>query len=181
MPEAPSAKRHPYEWKDAWEIQWNNAIGLPAKQSHLAIKAMKWLGTYDLEQYGWTSVWRVLLEYAATNDTISQREFLDLGLGWLERIAPTHPRWALMWLSLWDTAQGTLAFRDLLIRKGRDWLVATGTRTDWHLVWKELWKIPALRDNELEAAARFRSKKMSLHDRLAIERLLRQSELKYLL
>jgi hypothetical protein len=168
--EPSSGGSHPYQWKDAWEIQWDNAAGNLASRDILARKAMAWLAAYDLDQKGWTSVWSTLWEHSDTDHSIPRGDLVGLGQGWLDQADAVHPRWAPVWLKLWDVAQ--LTDRAVLTSRGRGWILGTGKRIQWHLVWIELWKFPQLRDDTFREAARSRLHQLNAADRRKIEQLL---------
>lgn len=71
---------------------------------------------------------------------------------------------------LWNARQDSAPTEgELLISDARGWLIGRGKRSDWHLVWVELWKIRQLRDDALKSAARSRLYQLTAPERRRIE------------
>jgi hypothetical protein len=166
IPQQSTDDTNPWHWKDAWEMQWNDADGNSTRRQVLAQRAKTWLSEFDPKRGGWTSVWKTL--WQAANAT-EQSELGGIADAWLQRVDPSHPRWASIWLIVFASNSARQDFR---VSLARDWLNGLGKRTDWHLVWWELWRIP-IRDDAMRNAARSRRHQLSLVERRRIQDQLR--------
>ena len=100
----------------------------------------------------------------------ARRQLVKLADTWLEKVDPSHPRWAAMWLFLWNAARScSSGRRDFLVLRGRGWLEGQGERVEWQAVWGELWSIPSLRDDAMRRVARSRLNILSGADIRLIE------------
>jgi hypothetical protein len=150
---SPLPHANSWGWKDDWQERWNDAQGNHCKLSSLAGQAKTWLQHFDLNQRGWTSIWKILWE---VDDGSGRAELTEIARKWLQIVNHDHPRWASIWTMLWCAAPAHPDEVSLLVAQGRDWLLGEGQRIDWDRVWLALWNLSEQRDEKLVKSARLR-------------------------
>ncbi|HEY1745395.1 MAG TPA: hypothetical protein VGG11_01315 [Xanthobacteraceae bacterium] len=138
-----------WQWRDNWKAAWD--VAASSGRLLLSKDAETWLGKFDLDQRGWTSVWTdVWIE--AKVDAVTLVRLADLAETWLELADAEHPRWAAIWLTLWKARGLSARESSRLVTKALKWLFGEGDRDEWDLVWSALWD-SAYSQNELMVAA----------------------------
>lgn len=141
-PAPPSQNR--WAGSDRWIAAWYRASDNDVVRRELYSEALITLSAMNLEERGWTSVWRVLWQNRRAEACTDPYRLRDLALAWLGQVDPEHPRWSSTWCALWlETRGGDLAERQVeaaLSSSALEWLSGPSPRMEWPRPWRLLWR-----------------------------------------
>lgn len=117
--------RRSWQWKDDWQNRWD-ATSSDDDKLALSFEALDWLGAMDLDEGGWSTVWRILWD-SRFGPSRLHPELSKLAIMWLAEVDLAHPRWFQVWELVWEDNGSRERFRSELEFLVRDYIGVKGT------------------------------------------------------